>query len=63
MVLEQVHYWWDGPFTERVPVASPDDMFWGQRFTGKELAGAEGGYPSEDFWERADFSYVVTLIP
>ena len=63
MALEQVHHWWDGPFFKKVLVASPGDMFWGRGLTGKELAGAEGGYPSEDFLEGVDFSYMATLIP
>ena len=63
MALEQVHHWWDGPFMRRAPVASLGDMFWGRGLTGKELARAEGEYPSEDFLEGPDSSYMVTLIP
>ena len=47
----------------RAPVASLGDMFWGRGLTGKELARAEREYPSEDFLERADSFYMVTLIP
>ena len=36
----------------RAPVASLGDMFCGRGLTGKKLAGAEGGYPSEDFWRE-----------
>ena len=58
MVLEQVHHWWDGLFMRRALVASPGDMFWARELTRKELAGAEGGYPFDDFFWREQTSLI-----
>ena len=60
---ERVHYWLDGLYIRRVPVAPPGNIFWGQEFVRKELAEAERRYPFEGLLEGAYFSYVCTLIP
>ena len=48
---------------KRDTVTPPSDMFWGRELTREEFARAERGYPFEDFLERANFSYMATLIP